>query len=267
MKSERLRIVVLLIIGIFVASCANEAQQNMLKKEEPLEQKEKAPAAIKIEIDHILGKFEPASHPDFVLVDEQYADIAGRYLHRETYNAYIKMYEAALKDSVHLVIVSATRNHNYQKGIWERKWTGASLVGGQDLSKSIPNGKERALKILEYSSMPGSSRHHWGTDLDLNNFENEWFEKGAGLKLFNWLEKNAATYGFCRPYTAKDNNRTSGYNEEKWHWSYMPLSRPYTQFAKENATDDMIHGFKGAEFAKEIEVIKKYVLGINKDCL
>ena len=44
------------------------------------------------------------------------------------------------------------------------------------------------------------------------------------LTLFpDWLVQNGASYGFCQPYTA---GRCAGYNEEKWHWSYMPLSEP-----------------------------------------
>ena len=35
---------------------------------------------------------------------------------------------------------------------------------------------------------------------------------------------NASRYGFARPYTA---GRSGGYEEEKWHWSYLPLSRKF----------------------------------------
>ncbi|NJK84501.1 MAG: M15 family metallopeptidase [Saprospiraceae bacterium] len=47
---------------------------------------------------------------------------------------------------------------------------------------TTPNPQERALKILKYSSMPGTSRHHWGTDIDLNSFSNSYFEQGEGKK-------------------------------------------------------------------------------------
>lgn len=114
--------------------------------------------------------------------------------------------------------------------------------------------------------MPGTSRHHWGTDVDFNNFNNNWFEKGEGLKLFTWLENHAHEYGFCRPYTAKDTERPQGYNEEKWHWSYTPISNELTALAEAHLTDSMIKGFKGSEVAPALEVVKNYVLGINHGC-
>jgi len=218
--------------------------------------------------DYIMGRFDPAKHPDFTQVDARYADREGLYLRIDAYEAFLRMHGAAKKDGIALVIRSATRNFDYQKGIWEGKWTGARAIeNGKDASKAYPNPKERALKILEYSSMPGTSRHHWGTDMDLNAFTNEYFEAGEGLKIYEWLAAHAAGYGFCQPYSPKGEARPYGYNEEKWHWSYLPVARPLTAFAKEKLKDEMITGFQGAEVAAEIGVVKNYVLGINLECL
>ncbi|MEO1715087.1 MAG: M15 family metallopeptidase, partial [Bacteroidota bacterium] len=126
----------------------------------------------------ITGNFNPATHPDFVRIEAKLTDKKEAYMHKEAYEAFLKMYAAAKKDGVDLLIRSATRNFNYQKGIWEAKWNGTRKVGGEDLSKTIPDPKARALKILEFSSMPGTSRHHWGTDIDFNSFENSYFAKG-----------------------------------------------------------------------------------------
>jgi LAS superfamily LD-carboxypeptidase LdcB len=267
----------LFIITIF-AACSGEvlkvdAQQKMADEDVQLKISSDS-VAEKIDsqqynysIEMLLGHFDPAEHPDYVLVDKRYADREGLMLHKDTYQSFIEMYEAAERDSVQLVIRSATRNFDYQKGIWERKWTGETKVRGADLSKAIADPKLRALKILEYSSMPGTSRHHWGSDIDFNNFDNEWFEKGKGRKLWDWLEANAADYGFCRPYTKKDSARPHGYQEERWHWSYMPLSSYFMTLAAKEHSDSKITGFLGSEVAREIEVVDKYVFGINKNCL
>lgn len=226
------------------------------------------PGAPAFSTDYIMGKFDPARHPDFTLIEAKYASREGMYLRKDAYEAFLRMYEAAKKDGVTLTILSATRNFDYQKGIWEGKWTGARAVeNGKDASKAYPNPRERALKILEYSSMPGSSRHHWGTDMDLNALNNEHFESGQGLKTYQWLVDNAPGFGFCQPYSPKGENRPYGYNEEKWHWSYLPVARQLTQLAREKMKDEMIQGFKGAETAREIGVVEKYVLGISADCL
>ena len=78
--------------------------------------------------------------------------------------------------------------------------------------------------------------------------------------------ENAASFGFCQPYTEKGEDRPFGYNEEKWHWSYMPISRPLTWKAGKELKNEMISGFLGKEVAVEIDVVNKYVLGVNTDC-
>lgn len=219
-------------------------------------------------LEYLMGKFDPAEHPDFVKVDKQYADEEGYFLRKETYESFRKMWEAAKADGIALTIVSATRNFYRQKQIWEAKWTGARKIeNGTNAALKYKDPKTRALKILEYSSMPGTSRHHWGTDIDLNDLDNFTFEQGPGKKVYDWLQKHAAEYGFCQPYTAKGKDRPNGYNEEKWHWSYIPLARHLTDMAAGRLQDDMIGGFQGAAAAKGIGIVEKYVLGINKECL
>lgn len=215
--------------------------------------------------DYIMGKINPQNHPDFKELSTKHASAKGMYLRKDAYAAFIKMFDAAQKDGIKLVIRSATRPFNHQKRIWEGKWTGARLVKGRNLSKTTADHNDRALKILEYSSMPGTSRHHWGTDMDFNAFVNSYFEKGQGKKEYDWLIANAPTYGFCQPYTSKKEGRT-GYEEEKWHWSYLPISTQLTDTAADILKDSMITGFKGSHTASDIEVVKNYVLGINGAC-
>jgi len=207
---------------------------------------------------YLTGKFNPAKHPAFVRVPERYANRKGHYLRQEAFDAYKKMYEAARKENISLVIRSASRNFDYQKRIWNRKW--------KDKRNSIPDSKKRVLNILQYSSMPGTSRHHWGTEVDLNSFNNQWFTYGKGLKLFNWMTNNAHKYGFHRPYTAKNKDRLTGYNEEKWHWSYTPLSKLMLADANGLITDDKISGFSGSQHAKTLSIVKNYIFGIHPSC-
>jgi len=206
---------------------------------------------------YLMGKFNPATHAAFVKVPKRYANRSGYYLRKEAYDAFVKMYDAARKDGVKLIIRSATRNFDYQKRIWERKWRA---------QKKSRSAKNKALNILKLSSMSSTSRHHWGTEIDLNAFRNYWFTHGKGLKLFRWMNNNAAKYGYQRPYTKKDHNRPTGYNEEKWHWSYTPLSIPMLRDASSVLNDTKINGFLGSETASEIGVVKNYILGISKSC-
>lgn len=220
--------------------------------------------AIPLDLEYIMGRFDPSKHPDFVLIDAQYADKNGMYLRKDTYKAFLEMHAHAKKDGVNLQIRSATRNFYSQKSIWEAKWSGTRTIeGGENLAQTTPDPKERALKILRYSSMPGSSRHHWGTDIDLNNLENDWFNEGEGLTMYNWLKKHAHEYGFCQVYSA---GRPYGYFEERWHWSYTPVSAKLTAYARTHLKNEMINGFLGSESAPMIDIVKHYVLGINEAC-
>lgn len=220
--------------------------------------------AIPLDLNYIMGRFDPSTHPDFVIIDSQYTDKKGMYLRKDTYEAFLEMYAHAKKDGISLQIRSATRNFYAQKAIWEAKWTGERAIeGGENLAVTTPDPKERALKILRYSSMPGSSRHHWGTDIDLNNLENGWFAEGEGLNMYNWLKTHAGEHGFCQVYTA---GRPNGYFEERWHWSYTPVSAKLTAYARTHLKNEMIDGFLGSESAPMIDIVKNYVLGINEDC-
>lgn len=221
---------------------------------------------IAVDKNYLLGKLDPAQEDDFIEVDSKYTKRLGQYLRKETYVAFIKMHEAAFQAGIQLTIVSATRNFDSQKSIWERKWSGQTHVEGKNLSKAIGDPVERAKIILKFSSMPGTSRHHWGTDIDLNALENDYFETGLGKRTYTWLKENASVYGFCQTYTPKNSSRPSGYEEEKWHWSYIPLAKSFLSQYVQKVNYDDLKGFEGWETAKKLRVIKNYVLSIDKGC-
>ncbi|WP_179339454.1 M15 family metallopeptidase [Winogradskyella ludwigii] len=200
----------------------------------------------------VLGKFDYKTDTTFVKVSTKHA-AKTLYLNKTVYAAFIEMHKAAENDGIILTILSGTRNFAEQKAIWERKWNKYS-----DLKPL-----QRAQKILEYSSMPSSSRHHWGTDLDINSLSNSYFSSGKGKDIYNWLNENANSFGFYQVYTEKNNLR-SGYNLEKWHWSYLPLASEYLEFYNSNITVNDINTFKGAELAKDLNIINDYVNGISQ---
>jgi LAS superfamily LD-carboxypeptidase LdcB len=218
---------------------------------------------------YLMGKFDQKQRDDFVYISKEYSApyTNEMYLRKETFNAFLKMHNAAKKDKINLKIASATRNFNYQKSIWNDKWTGNRNVDGKNLFKSFPNELERFKKILEYSAVPGTSRHHWGSEIDINAATPEYFKTSEGKKVYEWLIKNAPSYGFCQPYTLRGTARPNGYNEEKWHWSYLPLAKAFTQQYKDLIVEKDINGFLGDEHVLGQDLINDYVLSINKDCI
>ncbi len=220
----------------------------------------------KISKKELLGRVEPAHNQGFIRINPPYASRLGMYLRKEVFDAYKKMYHAAAAEGLNLMIVSAFRSFNHQKRIWEAKWTGAGKVMGKNLATAYPNAEQRARVILMFSAMPGTSRHHWGTDVDIYSVEDSDFEQGRGRKIYEWLQKNAEQYGFCQVYTSKDSLRPTGYEEEKWHWSYKPLAKKFLQAYKKEITYQDISGFKGDRTAKTLKVIPNYVMAVNPHC-
>ncbi|MES0490167.1 MAG: M15 family metallopeptidase [Leptospirales bacterium] len=225
----------------------------------------------------LTGKFEPKEHTEFIQVPQSNGTRAGLYLQKQTLDAFLKMANAAKKEHVSLYVLSATRNFNQQKSIWEAKYLGKRRVGGELLPEAYPDGRSRALVILKYSSMPGTSRHHWGTDLDISYLHenvgpmlsNSAWEQGEGLKAYYWMRKNAYKYGFCQPYQGTPRERSNGsyehgYLEEKWHWSYYPLARKLTEQYSKYKDSMQPSGFAGSEFG--IEFYLQYVLNVAAEC-
>ncbi|MDH5657334.1 MAG: M15 family metallopeptidase, partial [Spirochaetia bacterium] len=214
---------------------------------------------------YLSGKFTPSGQDLFIDAGKLGIPTNGRkqFLRKEAAEALKKMYQAFRKQNpdTPFWIQSSTRNFWDQKRIWESKWEGRTRVGGKKLNLSHKDPEKRAKKILEYSSMPGTSRHHWGSDLDFNKLYNSYFESGDGKILYGWLEKNAADYGFCQPYT---DGRSGGYNEEKWHWSYRPLASKFLKDWNDIFSGRQVQGFHGwqagGKFAGE------YVNTIHSEC-
>lgn len=80
--------------------------------------------------------------------------------------------------------------------------------------------------------LPGASRHHWGTEIDVCDYQAlpknyqlqlipQEYDEGGYLAAFSvWLDDNIADCGFYRPY---DQDR-GGVSREPWHLSYAPIA-------------------------------------------
>lgn len=182
-------------------------------------------------------------------------------LRTEVYSAFLRMQQAAKESGIHIDIVSAYRNYDRQQYIWNKKFK-------KYLSKGLSK-KEAANKIIEYSTYPGTSRHHWGTDIDIiqkvknvpkqllvaKNFEAE----GAFCVLHEWMQNNASKYGFYLVYT-NDKKRT-GFSYEPWHYSYRTTSVEMLKVALElHVYEEML---KKEQNPLDINYFFTHILGIN----
>ncbi|WP_392552539.1 M15 family metallopeptidase [Orbus wheelerorum] len=218
-----------------------------------------------IPLEKLIGQFNEKLDQEFVALDSTVLPVnkSGMYLQKEPTEQLIKAYHDFKKQYPNnpFIIVSATRNYNYQNGIWQRKW--------DTLFPKLKNEQDTAKDILKYSSMPGSSRHHWGTDVDITSVSSDYFRSTKqGEILYQWLLENMPKYGFCQPFSE---GREGGYNPEEWHWSYKPIAKNYLQQYKHILQQDdkaIISklNFAGHNKIKLKALLQEYVLDVSKDC-
>ena len=142
----------------------------------------------------------------------------------EAYLKFKQMQNDAKKEGVEIEIVSGYRSYQKQKDIWNNKY-----------NKNFENGIlgiKNISRIIQYSTLPGTSRHHWGTEIDIIDkrfipkgdllIEKNYAENGIYSQLFSWMRKNSKKYGFYLVYD--DSPKRKGFKFEPWHYSYKPLS-------------------------------------------
>ena len=150
------------------------------------------------------------------------SNLDNRYIRTEVNAALGEMYAAFREEYPDIAwsFISGSRNFSYQSTIWNNKWAAC----GPNVTAADPFNC--CLNILEYSSMPGTSRHHWGTDVDLCSLDNSYFDGGDGKIIFEWWQRHALRFGFAQPYTEQ---RCAGYDLERWHWSYIKFSLTFLE--------------------------------------
>ena len=156
-------------------------------------------------------------------------------LHEHVVRPFLNLRKAALADGFDLSPVSSFREFDRQLNIWNGKFSGERPVldaSGQSIDVGPLSAPERVAAILQWSALPGASRHHWGTDLDLIDrnatpasyrpqlIPEEFAPTGPYARLGEWLDANAARFGFFRPYRGV----LSGVRPEPWHYSFAPVA-------------------------------------------
>jgi len=146
---------------------------------------------------------------------------------KKSFYRMVKAARVETEGKVQITLESARRDYVYQRGKWNKKY------GGDERKHLEP--LKRIYDIIRYSTIPGTSRHHWGTEVDIAAYSRVYmkdkleaihYEEGQpfhDLKL--WMDANAHLYGFYKAYTDDPNRK--GFQPEPWHYSYAPLSKKY----------------------------------------
>ncbi len=143
-------------------------------------------------------KYAPS---DLVNVSNQYG-FGENKIREKVYEAFKKMFNAAKKEDITLIINSAYRNYDYQKKLYDEY----KRTKGEEYADN-------------YAARPDFSEHQSGLALDIITY-------GATAKTFDttdafkWLNKNAYKYGFILRYP-KNKEDITGYSYESWHFRYL----------------------------------------------
>ena len=167
-------------------------------------------------------------------------DDLGAAIHGAALEPFLDMKADAAHAGIDIGITSAFRDFAAQQKIWDRKYRGERPLydaagNAHDYAALTPD--ELVAAIACWSAVPGASRHHWGSELDLVDIAampegyrvqllpSETQPGGVFHALHCWLDANMARYGFFRPYHTFRN----GVLPEPWHLSYAAIAVPALQ--------------------------------------
>lgn len=198
-------------------------------------------------------------------------------LHESALAHFISLKSAAAKQGFDLAIASSYRNFDRQCIIWNEKAKGIRAIMNDDNEKiNIENLSDWEIvqAILRWSALPGASRHHWGTDLDvydkaaisadyqLQLTHCETDKDGVFGPMHLWLDDvilRKEAFGFYRPYE-KD---CGGIGCEPWHLSYRPLSDEFAQLLTQDLIASVIEesdiALKQTVLSHLDEIYRRYI--------
>jgi len=186
--------------------------------------------------------------------------------------AFLDMNSAARKSGLSVRVVSSYRGFNHQNLIWTRKY---NRYRSRQLSSQTAVNYN-----IRYTAIPGSSRHHWGTEIDVVDgtvktsqypLNTKHYHGNGMYKSFReWMDDNAHKYGFFRVYTNDYTRR--GFRYEPWHYSFAELAKPMLkEYTERNIQNNLKYQeLLGKRYFTDNfidQYTKDNILGINKSLL
>ena len=206
-------------------------------------------------------------------------DDLGAAVHVDVLEPFLALKAAAADDGIELQIVSGFRDFDAQLRIWNMKYRGErplyDQAGNVRVHASL-DATQLIEGILCWSALPGASRHHWGTDIDVIDaasmppeyrvrlLPEEFAPHGVFHRLGVWLDENLARYGFFRPY---DEYR-GGVYPEPWHLSHGPIASAALELLTPDVIADTVRAAdvlgRDALLAQLPQIYRKYVVNISQ---
>jgi LAS superfamily LD-carboxypeptidase LdcB len=183
--------------------------------------------------------------------DTHLTDIQNHRLHSDIIDDFLSLQNAAKIAGFELAIASSFRDFDRQLIIWNNKFSGIRPVYNnqqQVVNLNTLKDIDKCMAIMLYSALPGASRHHLGTDLDvfdkaavnddyqLQLTPIEYEQGGPFAPLSNWLDTHLTEFGFYRPYQYD----LGGVAPERWHISHIKQSQLLVNTLSEQALFECI---------------------------
>ena len=200
------------------------------------------------------------------------------HVHRDMIAPLHSLQKKARAAGFELKVVRGFRGFSAQQNIWNLKASGKRALldpRGKPLPFESLSPIAIVEAILRWSALPGASRHHWGTDIDVYDASAcaagykvqltpmEVEAGGPFAPMHDWLDENMETFHFFRPY-AKDRG---GVSPERWHLSYEPLATDYlahhTIKLLQETIDHSDMLLKELVLERLPEIYSRYVLNID----
>jgi len=194
--------------------------------------------------------------------------------------AFLALREAALADGFHLTPIASWRPFDAQLRNWNRKFSGEATlydIDGRPRDRAGMAPEDIVWAILGWSGLPGATRRHWGTDIDVFDraalpagqhvllLPQETAPGGVFAPLHAWLDAHLARFGFFRPYR----HYRGGMFPEPWHLSYAPSAAAALAAFDVDVLARVIAGadaMLGRELVLEMlpEIARRHVLGVDE---
>ena len=193
-------------------------------------------------------------------------------VHQKALTPFLDLKTEAAKQGFDMCICSGFRSFERQMLIWNQKLLGERPVIdelGDAINISQLDPWQQIQAVLRWSALPGTSRHHWGSDFDIYDANampqgyqiqlttDECEGEGVFAPMHEWLsgvfiKGQEHSKGFYRPYAVD----RGGVSPEPWHISYAPISN---SCAQQLTTDIVKHQLLNNLELVNLDTVLKYL--------
>ena len=214
-KKNTLSFIFLLLLSVLITGCPKKDDQVITQKISISTKKN----SVKSLNNASKEKPSKTEYENLMLVNKEHkipadfipnlTDVGNGFKFDENAAQYLTaMLTDANKDGINLFIISSYRSTERQSQNFNNNVNKLKALG---LSE-----QDAYNETTKYFAEPGFSEHSIGLAVDLNSLEPSF----ENTKEFNWLQNNAATYGFILRYP-KNKEDVTKIAYEPWHYRYV----------------------------------------------